>query len=99
MLGLCLAGALAVIALVASSAMAGKPEWGQCYAKKGGKYANSNCATKAKKGKGEYEWRKGTAVTGNRSFRGVGGKSLLKAAYASCYLTLRNPISTKLTKE
>lgn len=64
MLGLCAATTLAVVALAglaASSAFA-KVELGQCYAKEGGKYANSNCTEKAKKGKGAYEWRKASEI-------------------------------------
>jgi hypothetical protein len=82
-LGLCLAGVLAVIALAASSAFAATPEWGQCYAKTGGKYANSNCTTKAKKGKGEYEWRKGTEVA-NRKFKGSSGEGVLHSKFEFC---------------
>ena len=66
MLGLCLVAVFAVAAVAATSASA-LPEWGQCYAKAGGKYANSNCTEKAKKGAGKFEWRKGTRSAPNRN--------------------------------
>ena len=70
MLGLCLVAVFAVAAIAASSASA-LPEWGQCEAKAGGKYSDRNCQTKAKKGKGEYEWRKATEVgKSEKQFRG-----------------------------
>jgi len=82
-LGLCLAAVFAVAALAAASASAGGPEWGQCYAKAGGKYADSNCTVKAKKGKGEYEWRKGTEVA-NKEFTGQASTGTLNATYIIC---------------
>lgn len=62
-LGLCLVAMFAVAALVASSATAGLPEFGQCNAKEGGKYANAGCTKKAKKGTGAFEWVKATALS------------------------------------
>jgi hypothetical protein len=69
MLGLCLAAMFAVAAVTATAASASSPEWGQCYAKAGGKYADSNCQTKAKKGTGAYEWRKDAEVA-HKGFSG-----------------------------
>ena len=83
MLGLCLAAVMVVVAFAASSAFAKGPEWGQCYAKAGGKYANAGCTTKAKKGKGEYEWRKGAEIT-HRKFTGEGGTGILNADLEAC---------------
>ena len=83
-LGLCLVAVCAVAAYAVSSASA-LPEWGQCYAKAGGKYADSNCQTKAKKGTGTYEWRKGTNVSAaQRRFEGGGGLGILTAEYYFC---------------
>lgn len=58
-LGICLGVVLTLAALTASAASAA-PEWGQCYAKEGGKYTNANCTTKGKHG--SYEWRKASEV-------------------------------------
>jgi hypothetical protein len=80
MLGLCL---VAVFAIAATSASAAKPEWGQCYAKTGGKYADSNCQAKASHGSGAYEWRKGTEVA-NTQFRGEGGTGILNSDIREC---------------
>lgn len=66
MLGLCLVAVLAVCAYAVSSASAGTPEMGQCVAKAGGKYADSNCQTKAKKGDGAYEWHKWNELSSNQ---------------------------------
>ncbi len=84
MLGLCLVAVLAVAAVAATSASA-LPEWGQCYAKTGGKYADSNCQTKAKKGKGEFEWRKGSEVT-HKEFHGenLGSGGVLTSDLVLC---------------
>ena len=85
MVALCLVAVFAVAAVVASSASAKGPEWGQCYAKTGGKYTEKNCQTKAKKGKGEYEWRKGPEIkTENRSFEGTGGHGVLSTVEHEC---------------
>ncbi len=83
MLGLCLVAVLAVAAVVATSASAKSPEWGQCYAKAKGKYADSNCQTKAKKGAGTFEWRKGTQVA-NTGFNGAGGTGILTSTFILC---------------
>ncbi len=84
MLGLCLVAVFAVAAVAATSASA-LPEWGQCYAKEGGKYANSNCTTKAKKGAGTFEWRKGAEVSAEqKKFEGAGGLGILDAEYKIC---------------
>ncbi len=84
MLGLCLVAVFALAAVAATSASAGLPEWGQCYAKEGGKYANAGCTEKAKKGTGTFEWRKGTQVTESRKFHGVGGTGVLTGFYEFC---------------
>ncbi len=84
MLGLCLIAVCAVVAVAATSASA-LPEWGQCYAKEGGKYANSNCTSKAKKGAGTFEWRKGSQVSpSQKKFEGGGGLGILSAEYHYC---------------
>ena len=83
MLGLCVAAALAVCAYAVSSASASGPEFGKCEAKTGGKYADSNCQTKAKKGKGAYEWVKETKIA-NKKFRGEGGTGVLLVKYRTC---------------
>jgi hypothetical protein len=69
MIGLCLVAVMAVVAFAATAASAASPEWGQCYEKASGKYANSNCTTKAKKGAGTFEWRKGPEVK-HKAFSG-----------------------------
>jgi hypothetical protein len=56
-MGLCIVAALALSAIAASSASAG--EYGQCVAKKKGSYADPNCQTLAKKGKGKFAWAPG----------------------------------------
>jgi hypothetical protein len=83
MLGLCLVAVFAIAAVAATAASASSPEWGQCYAKEGGKYANSNCTQKAKKGAGTYEWRKGTELT-NTGFSGAGGTGILISTFELC---------------
>lgn len=94
MLGLCLAAVLAVAAAVATSASAASPEWGQCFAKTGGKFANANCTTKAKKGAGEFEWRKASQVA-HKKFRGEGGTGLLNAFFEFCVRGDRDPVCTE----
>ncbi len=76
MLGLCLVAAFAIAAIAAVSASAATPEWGQCFEKTGGKYSDSNCQTKAKKGSGTFEWRKGPEVA-HKKFTGEGGIGIL----------------------
>jgi hypothetical protein len=83
MLGLCLVAVLAVAVVAASSASAAGPEWGQCYAKAKGKYADSNCQTKASKGSGEFEWRKGVDVA-RTHFTGAGGAGVLNVLARYC---------------
>ncbi len=62
--GLCLIAVFAVAAIAAATASAAaSPEWGQCVPKVKGKYTNANCTTK---GKGEYEWVKGTSIPGKK---------------------------------
>ena len=84
MLGLCLVAVCAIAALGATTASAGLPEFGQCYEKTGGKYANSNCTTKAKKGAGTFEWRKEPQVSGSKVFHGEGGAGVLTGEYKIC---------------
>jgi hypothetical protein len=59
-IGICLGVALALAAISTSGATAHGLEWGQCYAKEGGKYTNSNCTTKGRQG--SYEWRKADEI-------------------------------------
>ncbi len=73
MLGLCLVAALAVCAYAVSGASAAGPEWGKCEAKAGGKYKDSNCTEKAKKGEGKYEWVKAAEVAKQREAKGKSG--------------------------
>ena len=84
MLGLCLVAVLAVAAVAATSAMA-LPEWGKCEAKTGGKYTESNCQTKAKKGAGSFEFIKGKALK-NVPFSGsnVGSGGVLTTSLVEC---------------
>ncbi len=85
MLGLCLAAVFAVAGLAAATASAGLPEWGRCEEKAGGKYANSNCTTKAAKGKGLYEWKKGTEVNPVKfSGENVGSGGVLTSTLEQC---------------
>lgn len=83
MLGLCLAALFAVAAVAATSASA-LPEFGQCFAKAGGKYSESNCVKKAKIGTGTFEFRKETEVTGSKVFHGEGGAGILTGEYKIC---------------
>jgi hypothetical protein len=88
MVGVCLVAVFAMTAIAATSASA-LPEFGQCYvqAKHEGKYANSNCTTKAKvvntKPTGEFEWRKATEVA-KRKFKGEGGAGVLVTTLTAC---------------
>jgi hypothetical protein len=88
MVGLALVAVFAMTAIAATSASA-LPEFGQCYvqAKHEGKYANSNCTTKAKKISekftGEFEWRKATEVA-KRKFTGAGGAGILTTTLNFC---------------
>jgi hypothetical protein len=81
MLGLCLAAVLAVAAFAAASASAATPEWGQCFAKTGGKYTNSSCTTKGKGG--TFEWRKGSEIA-KKKFTGAGGIGVLRTIGGDC---------------
>ncbi len=85
MLGLCLVAVLAVAAYAVSSASA-LPEWGKCEAKARGKYSDSNCTVKAKKGAGSFEWKKGKTLapvpfTGHS----VGSGGVLYAEWKECF--------------
>ncbi len=82
-----LVAVLAIAAALATSASAAGPEWGQCYAKAGGKYS-ANCLTKVKGG--GYEWRKGADVA-HKGFTGEASKGTLNAAYTICGEDERNP--------
>ena len=86
-MGMCLVAICAVVAIAASSASAGLPEWGQCYAKAGGKYADKNCQTKAKKGAGAFEWRKSKQIpVEDKKFEGhnVGSGGVLTTEFRLC---------------
>ena len=84
MVGLCLVAVFAIAAVTASSASA-LPEWGKCVAKAGGKYSDSNCTVKAKKGTGTFEWKKGATLT-NVQFTGknVGSGGVLTTKLRIC---------------
>jgi hypothetical protein len=81
---LCLAAVFALAAF-AGSASAASPEFGQCVAKEGGKYEDSNCQTKAKgkTGKKSFEWKKDSEVA-NKKFTGEGGAGVLSAFFDFC---------------
>ena len=78
--GLCLLAALAIAAIAASTASAVKAEWGQCVKVAKGKYTDANCTTK---GKGEYEWKKGSTLPA-KSFTGAGGEGRLISTLSEC---------------
>ena len=85
MLGLCLIATLAIAAVVTSSASA-LPEWGKCVKTgPGGKYSDANCTVKAKKGAGEYTWKKGAELA-PVPFAGesVGSGGVLSTAAREC---------------
>ena len=84
MLGLCLVAALAIGAVMVSSASA-LPEWGKCEAKTGGKYKDANCTEPAKRGTGAYEWHKGKTLP-NMKFSGnnVGSGGVLSSGLYLC---------------
>jgi hypothetical protein len=86
-LGLCVVAILAVVAVVAGTASAAGPEWGQCFAKTGGKYTNANCTTKGKGG--SFEWRKSSAVA-KKGFTGAGGAGILDTETHLCSETCIN---------
>jgi hypothetical protein len=69
MMGLALVAMFAVAAVASATASAAGPEWGQCYEKAGGKYADAGCQTKAKAKTGHYEWRKSAEVV-HKKFTG-----------------------------
>jgi hypothetical protein len=84
MVGLCLVAVFAIASVAATSASA-LPEWGQCFAKAGGKYADSNCQKKAALGKGTFEWRKGTEVVGKHfSGENLGAGGVLSTELHAC---------------
>jgi hypothetical protein len=84
MVGVCLVAIFAVAAFASSSAMA-LPEWGKCEAKAGGKYSDGNCQTKAKKGTGTFEWKKGATLK-NIPFSGhnIGSGGVLSTKLRIC---------------
>jgi hypothetical protein len=84
MLGMCLVAVFAVAAVAATSAMA-LPEWGKCEAREGGKYADSNCTVKAKKGAGSFEWIKGKNLKPVRfSGENIGSGGVLNTQLMFC---------------
>jgi len=89
MVGLCLVAVFAMAAVAATSASA-LPEWGQCYAKAGGKYTEGKCHTKSKVVKkvsnGLFEWRKGTEV----KHRGFSGANVGSGGVLSSDLRIRD---------
>lgn len=82
LMGLTLVAAFAIAAVAATSASA-LPEWGQCFAKAGGKYSESNCVAKAKSGTGTFEFRKGPEIA-DKKFAGEGGAGILTGEYKLC---------------
>ncbi len=95
MLGLCLVAVLAIAAVVTSSASA-LPEWGKCEKTgPGGKYSDANCTVKAKKGAGEYTWKKGKELAPVK-FKGhsIGGGGVLTTEFREC-----NPKQERITKK
>jgi len=108
MLGLCLVAVFAVGAYAVSSASA-LPEWGKCEAQAGGKYSDANCAVKAKKGAGSFEWRKASEVaskrvaegkSGNVPFAGhnLGSGGTLTTAFRECW-THEGTVSIRTTRQ
>ena len=83
-LGPCLVAVFAIAAIAATSASAGLPEFGECYAKAKGKYADSGCTEKAKKGTGAYEWRKAAKEVESKEIAGESGPGVLKADLLIC---------------
>ena len=84
MLGLCLVAVMAFGAWAVSSASA-LPEFGECVAKSGGKYSDSNCTVKAKKGTGAYEWVKESQIEASRRhISGESGRGVLKTNIVIC---------------
>jgi hypothetical protein len=75
-LGMVMAAAVVVGAVVASTAWAAAPEIGRCVPLAGGKYKNNIC-TKAAKGKtvGNFEWEPGAV---KKKFTGTGGVGTLE---------------------
>jgi hypothetical protein len=94
MLGLCLVGVFLAAAMAATSASA-LPEFGECVAKAGGKYTDSNCTAKAKVGAGSFEFKK-TSELEKRSFVGqnVGSGGVLATAARWCEESNGNLVGT-----
>ncbi len=96
MLGACLIAALAVAAITAAGASA-LPEFGKCEAKAGGKYSDSNCTVKAKKGQGKFEWHNSLSYTKNQKEFSNGSGEKVAAVLTSTFYTC-SPSSEKLAK-
>jgi hypothetical protein len=77
--------AVVAIAAVAATTAAALPEWGKCTAQAGGKYSDSNCTVKAKKGTGTFEFTKGKSLK-NTPFSGsnVGSGGVLTTDLRHC---------------
>jgi hypothetical protein len=86
MVGLALVAVFAMAAVAATSASA-LPEWGECVAKAGGKFTDSNCTKKATlTNPGSFEWKKGTELK-PRHFHGenVGSGGVLISKFRACF--------------
>jgi hypothetical protein len=83
-LGIAIVAALAIAAVATTTASA-LPEWGKCTAQAGGKYSDSNCTVKAKKGTGTFEFTKGKSLK-NVPFSGnnVGSGGVLTTQLRFC---------------
>jgi hypothetical protein len=84
-LGIAIVAVLAIAAIAATTASA-LPEWGKCTAQAGGKYSDSNCTVKAKKGTGTFEFTKGKSLK-NMPFSGsnVGSGGVLTTQLRHCF--------------
>lgn len=85
-LGLCLLATFALSAMIAGSASAALPEWGQCKEHAEGNYENAGCTVKAHKSHGKslgnYEWADTTDANvpftiGTTHFETPGGKAIM----------------------
>jgi hypothetical protein len=86
-LGLCLGAAFAIAAVMATSASAVVPEFGQCVPVAHGNYADAGCTKGKPLGKGTFEWRRVSEITGDKSFReneSVAHPAALIAKFNAC---------------
>jgi hypothetical protein len=94
-LGIAIVAVLALAAVAATTASA-LPEWGKCTAQAGGKYSDSNCTVKAKKGTGTFEFTKGKSLK-NTPFSGsnVGTGGVLTTQLRFCEGPEEQPRETR----